>query len=120
METDKCCGAEGVVGWRWLWGGGGAMWGDVGLGPQSGCLIMEADKGCGAEVGRCGVMWGWDPQVVVLYWRQIRAVGRRGLRGEGGCGVEVGRCGAEWGWMWGDLGRCGAGTPKWLPYNGGR
>ena len=64
------------VGRRW-------MWGDVGLGPQSGRLIMEADKGCGAEgvVGRrwgdVGRMWGWDPQVVVLQWRQIRDVGRR-------------------------------------------
>ena len=43
------------------WGGDGMMWGDVGLGPLSGHLIMEADKGCGAEVGRCGAMWGWDP-----------------------------------------------------------
>ena len=52
------------------------MWGDVGLGPLSGCLVMEADKGCGAEgvvgwrwlccrggamwgdVGRGGVVWG--------------------------------------------------------------
>ena len=53
------CGVEVVVGQRW--GGDGMMWGDVGLGPLSGHLIMEADKGCGAEVGRCGAMWGWDP-----------------------------------------------------------
>ena len=38
----------GAAGQKWLWDGGGVMWGDVGLGPQ----------------------------VVVLQWRQIRDVGR--------------------------------------------
>ena len=48
--------------------------------------------------GRSGVMWGWDPQVVVLEWRQIRAVGRRGLWGAiGQCGVMWGGCGVMWG-----------------------
>ena len=34
------CGVEVVMGQRW---------GDVGLGPLSDGLVMEADKGCGAE-----------------------------------------------------------------------
>ena len=78
-----------------------------------------------SEVGRCGAMWGWDPKVVVLQWRQISDVGRSGLWGgdgamwgDVGLGPQSGRlimeadkgCGVEVvvGQRWGDVGRCGA------------